>query len=191
MSTSVSLTDVTDGLAAESVSLADFAEEPGGAWPTGWYKSEIVEGYSTAKSGKEYHTEDAVSTKGDSRNLRLCVKITRADGDSRTLQESFNYRPSDFTAERLAFIKSSREDNKGAKGRWADTDAQRSSLAIAKIGQIQKACGHAEIKLANGGIAVGPFIGATPDVRVGIDENGYNIITGFSPAGTKTSPRKG
>jgi hypothetical protein len=186
----VSLNDVTDGLASESVSLADFAEEPGGAWPTGWYKAEVVEGFATAKSGKQYSTEDAVSSKGDSRNLRLCVKVSKSDGSERTMQETFNYRASDFTAERLAFVKEARAEYKDVRGRWADSDVQRSSLAIAKIGQFQKAIGFTQLKLANGGIAAGVFVGQALDVRVSVDENGYNVITAFAPAGSMTWPRK-
>jgi hypothetical protein len=187
----VSLNDVASSLDAEQVDLTDFAEEPGGAWTPGWYKAEIVEGYATQKSGKVFTTEDTVSNKGDSRNLRICFKVSDAKGNERTMQESLNYRPSDFTAERLAFIKEARVEYKGVKGRWSDADAQRSSLAIASIGQLQKAVGFPQLKMANGGIAAGTFVGQSLDVRLAIDDNGYNVVNAYAPAGTKTGGRKG
>ena len=185
----VSLNDVTDGLTGESVSLADFAEEPGGAWSPGWYKAEIIEGYSTAKSGKQFNSEDTVSKNGDSRNLRLCFRLKNAKGDERTMQESLNYRPQDFTSERLSFIKEMRVEFKNAR-RWPDTDAQRSSLAIAKIGQLQNAVGFKQLKIVNGGVAATTFVGQALDVRLAMDDNGYNVITAFSTAGSKTGGTK-
>lgn len=186
---SVSLNDVAEGLSNESVSLVDFAEEPGGAWSNGWYKAKTIEGFATAKSNKQYNTEDSVSGKGDSRNLRICLTVTRANGDERTLQDTLNYRSGDFTSERLAYIKQAREDNKGER-HWNDKDAQRSSLAIASIGQLQKALGFEQLKLANGGIVAGAFIGQDLDVRLGADENGFNVVTAFAPAGTKTGGKR-
>ena len=190
MTEEVSLNDITGGLEGESVSLTDFAEEPGGAWPAGWYRAEIIEGYATQKSGKVFATEDTVSAKGDSRNLRLCFRVTNTRGDERTMQESFNYRPSDFTAERLSFIKEARAEYKDVKGRWSDADAQRSSLAIAKIGQLQKAVAFPQLKIVNGGVAAGIFTGQKLDLRLTIDENGYNVANAFAPAGSKTGNRK-
>src|SRR5216684_865203 len=171
MSTSaVSLNDVTDGLSGEAVDLRSMAEEPGGAWTPGWYKAEVVEGFSTAKSGKVYTTEDAVSSKGDSRNLRICVRVARPDGQERTMQETFNYRPSDFTSERITFVKEARVEFKDIRS-WPDKDAQRSSLAIAKIGQFQKAIDVGSLKPFE-------FVGKRLDVRLSTDDNGFNILTG-------------
>lgn len=187
--TDVSLSGVTTALEAESVNLSDFAAEPGGAWPTGWYKAEVIEGYATAK-GHQFTTADAPSQKGDSRNLRVCFRVTSATAE-RTLQESLNYRSSDFSAERLAYIKEARAEYKDVKGRWVDADAQRSSLAIAKIGQFQKALALDHLPLSgDGGIVAGAFVDKAVDVRLGVDDNGYNVITAFAPAGTKTGGKK-
>jgi hypothetical protein len=183
--TEVSLNGVTDGLASEEVSLVDFAEEPGGAWAPGWYAAETIEGYATAK-GKEFTISDSVSQKGDSRNLRVCFKVTGPGGD-RTMQENFNYRSSDFTAERQAYIQEARTENKGVKGRWADGDVQRSSLAVASLGQLQKGTGLTSLRISEGGLVAGAFIGKKVDVRLSIDEKGYNVITAFAPAGSKTA----
>jgi hypothetical protein len=183
MTTDVTLNGVAETLEGEEAlpSLAEFADEPGGTWNPGWYAGEIVEGYTTQK-GKTFLTEDAVSQKGDSRNLRICVKVLRGEQE-RTLQESYNYRSSDFTAERIAFVKEAREEYKGVKGRWPDADAQRSSLAIASLGQIEKAVG-ASFKRAQGTMVVGPLFGKKVDVRLTIDEKGYNAITFIAPVGS-------
>jgi hypothetical protein len=181
------LNDVTNDLAVEEVpSLADFAEEAGGAWPKGWYRAEVIEGYATPK-GKVFTTEDSTSSKGDSRNMRLCFTVFGATGD-RTMQESFNYRPSDFSAERLQFIKEQRAEYKGVRGRWSDSDAQRTSLALAKIGAIEKAVGFT-LRTKEGLTTPVRAVGQKIDVRLGVNEEGYNEITGFDKAGSKVKSR--
>jgi hypothetical protein len=186
---SESINSLADSTTHEALpSLADFADEVGGAWPKGWYAATIIEGYATPK-GKQFSTGDTPSQKGDSRNLRLCLKAT--DGKSeRTMQESFNYRQGDFSAERLAFIAEARTENKGLKN-WADKDAQRSSLAIGKLGQIGKAIAEGfQFSInGNGGLNVAPLIGVAVDIRLGINDDGFNEITGFAPAGSKTAKK--
>src|SRR4051812_21561578 len=115
--TTPSLTD--DGLAAEVLpSLTDMAEEVGGPLPRGWYKAEVIEGYSTRK-GTQFITGDAVSKRGDSRNLTICLKLTPQKGEPRNTFTRLNYRPADFTPERIAFIKEMRDEMKGVKGKWS------------------------------------------------------------------------
>lgn len=181
----VSLNGVTDSLTGESVNLTDFAAETGGAWPNGWYSAEIIEGYATPK-GFQFTTADAPSQKGDSRNLRICARLTPSSGgDPRNMQESFNYRASDFSPERLAYIKEARVEYKDVKGAWPDRDVQRSSLAIAKIGQLQKALALDTLPLVDGGVVAGAFVGKSVDIRLSTDENGYNVFSAFAPTGTK------
>lgn len=186
---SETLNDVTEQLQGEDVpSLADFAEEPGGALAPGWYPAEIIEGYSTQK-GKTFATEDTVSQKGDSRNLRLCFKVTSGSLE-RTMQDSYNYRVSDFHPDRLSFIKEMRSEFNGVQGRWSDTDAQRSSLAVAKIGAIEKALGFTLRSKAVEGMLAQRAVGNKVDVRLKINPEGYNEVAGFAPAGTRTKGRK-
>lgn len=187
------MTDSINSLAGSTASealpsLAEFADEVGGAWPKGWYAATIIEGYATPK-GKTFTTADSVSQKGDSRNLRLCLSATNGT-DTRTMQESFNYRVGDFSVERINFIREARTENKGIKN-WGDKDAQRSSLAIGKLGQIGEAIskGFSFTINGNGGLSVGPLVGQKVDIRLGINDEGYNEITGFAPAGTKTSKK--
>lgn len=186
---SESINSLADSVAAEHVvDLEDFYEAPGGAWPKGWYPATIIEGYATPK-GKQFRTEDSASLKGDSRNLRLCVLASDGKGE-RTMQESFNYRVGDFSDERKAFIKSAREENKDVKGRWTDYDAQRSSLALVKLSVIAKAVGASFATNGNGGLVTAPLIGKKVDIRLGINDEGFNEITAFAPAGTKAFVKK-
>lgn len=184
----IDLNEMNDLNAEVLPDLTDFADEPGGAWPKGWYQAEIIEGYATAK-GKQFMTEDNPSKDGTSRNMRLCFRVSKGT-DARQLQESFNYRQTDFTPDRLAFIKEAREEFKGVKGAWADRDAQRSSLAIAKLGQLQKAMGVKVPLTANGTINPASLVSIKLDVYLTIDENGYNEVKQFAPASSKTSSRR-
>lgn len=177
--------DLGEGLEAEAINgLEEMAEEHQGAWPKGWYRAEVIEGFQTRK-GKTVQTGDAVSSKGDSRNLKLCLRSTNGV-EERNIIASFNYRVSDFTPERIAFIKEARLENRGVRGRWSDTDAQRSSLALAMIGGLTKAVGFSP-KVANGGLVSGIYVGSKLDIYLRIDDKGFNETADFAAAGTKTS----
>lgn len=181
----ITLDDATASLTGEgAVDLGDVAEEVGGAWPAGWYKAEVIEGYTT-RNNKTFLTEDAPSRNGESRNARVCFRITRlvkGETEERTMQETFNYRPADFTADRIAYVKEIRQEFKNVKGAWPDKDGQRSSLALAKLGQFQKALALTSLPLtANGTINPASFVGKKLEVQLGIDENLYNEIRKFRP----------
>lgn len=175
--------DLSEDLVSETIEgLEDFAEEPQGAWKNGWYPAVILEGFQTRK-GKTIETGDSVSQKGDSRNLKLCIKVANGK-DERTLITSFNYRTSDFTPERLAFIKEARAENKGVKGKWSDSDAQRSSLALASLGGLAKAVGFSPKLAPQGGLIAGIYVGQAVDVYLGVDDKGYNEVRNFAKSGT-------
>lgn len=181
---------LSDDLASEKLpNLDDFVEDVGGSWPKGWYAAEIIEGYTTRK-GTVFETGDEPSKNGDSRNLRLCLKLRNAKGEERTIQDSVNYRITDFTAERLAFIKEAREEYKGVKGRWPNADAQRSSLAVANVGAIQKATGDTFGRTPAGSLDPSTFIGKRVDVRLSINEKDYNEVSAYDKAGAKATHPK-
>jgi len=162
--------------------LTDFAEEAGGALNPGWYRASIIGGYATQR-GKQIVTGDTLSSKGDSHNLKVCFHLTQPN---RNLFNSFNYRTSDFTADRLAQIKALREQFAGTQGAWpGQSDAQRSSLAIADLSQFQKAVGMS-IPRNNGILNASPLVGQSLDVRVGVDKKGYNEITAYATLGKRT-----
>lgn len=181
------------GLVKEEMpSLADFADEPGGAWPKGWYQATVIEGYAT-RNGKVFQTSDEPSRTLDSRNLRMCLAVTNGK-DTRQFSELLNYRVEDFTSERLEAIKELREQFRGARGSWPGySDIQRSSLAVAKLGQVEKAFGFRLAKAHSGGLNPAPFVGQKVDVRLGINDNGYNEVNAWAKAGSRTgfSSKKG
>lgn len=173
----ISLTEMVGDLATEVTDVSDLAEETGGAWPKGWYKADVVEGYAT-KKGTQFTTEDVASKDGSSRNLRVCFKV-RNGSEERFLHTSLNYRVEDFTTGRIAEIKTGRERFANQQ-EWPDKDLQRSSLAIAKIGGLQKATKAKDKQPAS-------FIGKALDVHLGIDKKGYNEPNGFAEPNSKTA----
>lgn len=181
--TTETLNDVANDTAVEEVvSLADFAAPVSGAWPKGWYDAEVIEGYSTPK-GKVFETGDAPSKNGDSRNATFCFKVKNAKGEERTIQTLFNYRESDFSADRIAFIKQARIDNASTKGKWADGDAQRTSLALAKIGQLENAIGTVRVGRQ---LTPAKAVGQKLQVRLTENEDGFNEINAFDKPATHT-----
>lgn len=177
---------LTSDLAEERVvDLSDFAEEPGGPLRPGWYKAEVLEGYAT-RSGKQFATSDSLSQAGDSRNLRLCFKVAVPGKEPRNIQKTINYRTTDFTPERLAVIKEARQEFSGVQGRWPNVELQRSSLAVAQLGQVGKATGVGVPLTHEGNINASRFVGKKLDVRLTIDKNSYNDVTAFAASSTFT-----
>ena len=169
----------------ELPSLTDFAQDRNSSWPSGWYPATVVEEYST-RSGKTFTTSDEPSRDGSSRNLRLCLEVRSAAGQDRVIQTIFHYRPMDFTPERFAQVTQARRRFNGVRGRWSDTDIQRSSLALAKLGMLENAAGSRLKRTKAGTLDPEAFIGTDFDVYLDIDEQGYNEAREFAAAGTKT-----
>lgn len=172
--------------------LNELAEPVGGPWPKGWYPAEIIEGYTAGNY--QFVTTASLSKKGDSFNLRICFRVTNGS-DARTNFHNFNYRPIDFTTERIEAVKRLRAEFAGQKGRWGGhEDTQRSSLALGQLGQLQTAAGTTLQMNDSGQIVTSPLVGRSLFVRLTIDEEtGYNEITGFSahPTGTPSKEKKG
>lgn len=169
----------------ELPSLSEFAEEAGGAWPAGWYKATIIDGYATAK-GTVFTTEDTPSRDGQSRNTRICLTVKGPAG-TRNMFDTFNYRLTDFTPARLDQIRELRTQFKGTRGAWpGQADAQRTSLAIANLGQFEKALGFRLKRHPEGHIVPQSFVGQCVDVRLGIDDKDYNEVTAYAAAGSRT-----
>lgn len=183
---------VEDEAKVDLASLTDFADEPSsGAWPDGWYKARTIEGYATRK-GTQIVTADAISQKGDSRNMRLCFQVTNQAGETRNMFESFNYRLEDFSAERMALVKEARAEFKRVRGKGPGdaADLQRSSLALAKLGQLQRALGF-NLTVEGEGISTGPLVNREMDLRIGTDDQGYNVVREFAKLGERSGGKKG
>lgn len=171
--------------------FSGFADEPTqGAWPDGWYSATISEGYAT-KRGFEKHTEDVVSQKGDSRNLRICFRISNAKGEVRNLQEQFNYVPDLLlTKDGVQALQHAREAFKNEKSWPGEAKSmQSSSITMGRLGQLQKATGR-KLVAASLTFGYGPLVGASLDVRLSTDKSGYNVVKEFAPAGTKVAKKK-
>lgn len=205
------------GLAAENapsvVDLSDLATptEGAGAWPKGWYRATVVEGYSTGR-GTVMETRDALSKDAGSRNLHICFevngdvfvpsdadpskrKLTKGPGGTRNIRETYNYHPEDLTPERLATVKRAREAYKGKQGAWGDKGSeaariQGASLSLGRIGQLQGAVGFKlpTIPSQNGSghdrFDVRPFLKQAVDVRLGIDDKGFSEIAAVDKSGS-------
>lgn len=172
----------------EMPDLDDLAQEPSqGAWPAGWYKAEVLEGFATSR-GNQVFTGDAVSQKGDSHNITIALKVFKGE-DTRNMRASFNYRVDDFDAQVIEGVKEARKEYAGVKGKWPGdaSDLQRSSLALAKIGQFQKAIGFKFKRNSEGALVPGVFVGQVLDVRLRTNEDGFNEIVEYAKAGERTS----
>lgn len=172
----------------QQIDLNDMAERSSGAWPKGWYPAEVIEGFE--KGGHQFDTANTVSNDGQSFNLRLCFRL--ANGPQiRTDFCQLNYRPTDFTPERVAVVKRLREEFKDVQGAWPGfKDEQRSSLALAKLGQLGKAAGiPLDVNVETGGITPIPFLGKRMFVFVDINEDGYNEIKRFSAFANGVEPK--
>jgi hypothetical protein len=162
------------GLAAEAMpDLSSIAKEVGGAWPKGWYAAEIIEGYQA--KAYTFDTSDNPSRGGDSRNLRIALKLSGGpDGATRNTFYSQNYRVDDLTEANVARV---------AAGE-ADT---RLRIALSSLGQIQKAVGFSFKKHPMGHLNPTPLVGQKVDVRLSVnEETGYNDVSAFAPYGTRT-----
>jgi hypothetical protein len=122
---------------------------------------------------------DAPSKQGDSRNLRLCFKVSKGT-QTRNLQENYNYRTTDFAPERISQIKAMREEFKDTMS-WPDKDAQRISLALVSFKQFKNVLGHG-VQLTDGNtVPTAQFLGAKCEVYLSTDDKGYNRVKNIRP----------
>ncbi len=175
--------------------ITDLADEPSsGAWANGWYRAQVVEGYATRK-GTTFETGSVTSKDGNSQNLRICFVVTNPKGETRNIQTSLNYRVTDFTPERIEAVKEARAEFKGSNGAWGPkgstvADLQRSSLAVAKLGQFFKAVGTTPKRREDGVLISTPFVGASVDVKLVTTDKGFNDINEFAKSGERVGKAK-
>jgi hypothetical protein len=178
--------------------LSDFGREPSaGAWEhqgfgpsNNWYPAEVIEGYAT-QSSFQWSTEDTASKDGNSRNMRVCFRITNSANETRNIWASFNYRLDDFDGKKLAAIKELRAQYAGKKGAWAEKDLQRTSLALASLGQFERAFDK-KIRLSRteaGNLNPIPLVGYKIDVRLGTNEDGFNTVEEFAKLSERTATK--
>jgi hypothetical protein len=183
--------------------MSDLAidSEGAGAWAAGWYRAIIVPAYTTTRA-KVFETRDMLAKNATSRNLFVCVAVagdvfvpidpnpakrilTTGPGGTRTIRATYNYKPIDWplTTEKVAAIKASRERYKNVQGRWPDAEAQATSLSTARLGQLAKALGF-DIPFSGGRFDASVLIGQQLDVRLKLDEKGFNEVAAVSLLGS-------
>ena len=176
----------------EMPDLSSFARPVSeGAWPAGWYQAKVIEGYATG-SGFQWVTGDLPSKDNQSRNMTVCFSVTNSSGDERKTWTSFNYRSDDFTKQKLGAITELRQKNAKLK-QWPEKDLQRTSIAVASLGQFERAfAGMTRLKrTTQGNLATVNLIGYKMDLRLSINDDGFNEVEEFAPLGEKTGPKKG
>lgn len=172
----------------EMPDLEGLEQEPSqGAWPVGWYTAEVLEGFSF-RSGKQVTTTDEPSKDGSSRNITLALAVTNANGETRNYRAGLNYRVDDLTPEVVQSIRDAKQEFAGlAMKDWPDSmkDLKRSTLALGKIGQVQKAFGF-KFGKRDGVLNPLVFVGQKADIHLRLTEDGFNEVNEFAKLGDRT-----
>jgi hypothetical protein len=158
--------------------LSGMIEDRPAAWEDGWYDAIVLESQTvtsrTTGAVTTFTSEDRISKAGDSRNLFLRVQIKRRK-DGRTLvtrAKCINYRPSDFTPERVAAVIEGKTRAK-EEGSWSDTDLRRSFLSMLRIGSLQRIAGVKQFQhTPEGGLDLTPLFGKPGFARLADDDQG-------------------
>lgn len=184
MSEVMSLGDIPD---LSEVS-ADTTSEP---WTDGWYEGVILgKREFTDNNGNDrvFLSEDTVSAKGDSRNIRLQVTLKRqSDGRVLNIGALVNYQPSDLSQETIQAITGQKEK---AKANGEKVPFTRTSMALMRLGKLQKIAGVRQLQRdTDGAIVLTPLFGKTAFFRISPDDRNpaYKQIADFS----ETAPKKG
>lgn len=150
-------------------SLASNSE--GNAWENGWYSAEILgKREFEDKNGmtRLFESNDQLAASGESRNIRLQVKVTRAsDGRVLHLSNLINYRTSDLSPEVVAAViadSAKPEDER-------DRSLMRSRLTLARLAGLQKIAGVRSFQRAeDGGLILTPLFGQKCFARLKDDD---------------------
>ena len=138
-------------------------------WVEGWYKATILPFYEfTNNEGNttRFETTDEPALK-TGRNIRIVAAVTRQlDGLTRNIRsKNLNYRPTDFTAARIAEIETAKQRNEGRQ-RWDDKDAHRTFISFGALGELQNVAGTKFQQNGNGGLDLSPLFNKTGYVRL-------------------------
>lgn len=174
--------------------ISDFlaASDP---WVDGWYRGQIVAKREfTDKNGNDrvFESGDAVSAKGDSRNITLQTMVTRKDGKTSNQSIRLNYRPEDLSQETVQAIAQQIEVNKanvGEKPQWGTLF--RSYMALTQLGALQKIAGVRQFqRTGDGGLDLTPLFEKTVYVRLAPDDRNpqYKAVDRFQANEPKKVP---
>jgi len=141
--------------------FAGFEREERKPWEDGWYSGVIVAEYETSGNFARVHkTEDTLSKKGDSRNLKLCVTVVNGN-DTKSLNTTINYRPEALEPERIEDLRV----RKANKERFSGVD-NRDSLSLSKFHELERAGIPVEDN-GHGGFDVEKMLGIAADFYLG------------------------
>lgn len=176
-------------------SFRQFRQPEIAPWTEGWYKATTLPFYEFEnREGNitRFETIDEIAQK-TGRNIRVVAAVTRqSDNLTRNVRsKNINYRPTDFTTERMALIETARQRNEGRQ-KWDDKDAHRTLIAFGTLGELEDFAGVPQFtKNGNGGLELSPLSNKTGYVRLAFgDENDqgrkYLEITRFATELPKT-----
>lgn len=175
MTDTFNLADVPD--------LSDIQEARSEPFADGWYEGTILARREfTDNNGNDrvFESTDSVSQRGDSRNIRLQVVLTRAS-DGRTLNTStlINYKPEDLSAETVQAVAAQRDKVKEG-GEWGTL--YRAFMTLTRLSKLQKIAGVRQLKRnAEGGLDLTPIYGKTAYFKIRPDSRNpqYKEIADF------------
>lgn len=149
----------------------------------GWYQGIIQEKREfTDKNGNDrvFASGDSVSQKGDSRNIRLQVELTRTDGKKLNVSTLINYNPNDLSQEVLQAVAAHKEKVNTEGAEWGELF--RSFMTLTRLAKLQKIAGVRQLQRSNdGGLDLTPLYGKTAYFRIKDDTRNpqYKEIADF------------
>jgi len=153
--------------------LADFGDSRPEFQPfeNGWYQGVILQKREfTDKNGNDrvFESGDSVSQRGDSRNVRLQVELTRTDGKHLNVSTLINYNPNDLSQATLQAVAAHKEKVNTEGAEWGDLF--RSFMTLTRLAKLQKIAGVRQLqRSADGGLELTPLFGKTAYFRIGDD----------------------
>lgn len=138
------------------------------SWENGWYRATINASRSfTDKNGNDrlFESQDSVSAKGTSRNLKLQITVARKDGKTLNNSMLVNYNPDALAPETVAAVKAHVAEKK-------QTDRETLGelflpfMTLQKLSNLQTIAGRTLTRTAEGGLDLSPLFGKTFYVRL-------------------------
>lgn len=177
MMDTMELLDIPD---LSEMAEGDRQSEP---WTNGWYGGRILEQRQfTDKNGNDrvFVSSDEPSQNGSSRNIRLQVVVTRADGRELNLSALVNYRPEDLTTETVQAVAARRAQVKTGETEWGDLF--RANMTLTRLGKLQKLAGVRNFaRNGNGGLDLHGLYGKSAFFKLADDDRNsqYKMIKDY------------
>lgn len=149
----------------------------------GWYQGVILEKREfTDKNGNDrvFESVDAVSQRGDSRNIRLQVELTRTDGKKLNVSTLINYKPEALSQATLQAVAAQKEKVNTDGAEWGELFGV--FMTLNRLAKLQKIAGVRQLqRSADGGLDITPLFGKTAYFRIADDKRNpqYKEIADF------------